>query len=118
MLKTWRWICVGILIARVHAGCMTGTQDTLEVMNPRGKIAHSPYRAPNPRIGDLSGKKIALYWNGKAGGNNLFAAIEEVLKDRYPTAAIVQSRGTHQISDEMAARLAKEVDIFVYGVGD
>jgi hypothetical protein len=118
MINALKWLLAGILITAVHSGCMAETKYTLEVLNPRGRIDHSPYRAPNPRIPDLSGKKIALYWNGKAGGNNLFSALEGILKEKYPAATIIQSRGTHQISDEMATRLAKEVDTFVYGVGD
>ena len=108
----------GILIAVIPGWCMAEASYTLEVMNPRGKIAHGPYRAPNPRIAGLAGKKVALYWNGKAGGDNLFAALEEIFKSKYPDTMVIQTKGTHQISDEMAARLAREVDTFIYGVGD
>ena len=115
MIKLTKLLLVCMFMASLLAGCGTAT---LEVMNPRGEIAHPPYVAPNPRIEDLSGKKIGIYWNGKSGGNNLFDVLEGMLKEKYPTATIVRSRGTHQISDDMAAKLAKEVDTFIYGVGD
>ena len=118
MSKLLRWLSISVLIAGIQPLCWAATKVNLEVMNPRGKIAHAPYRAPNPRVTDLSAKKIALYWNGKAGGNNFFDALEPLLKNKYPTATIVRSNGGHQISEEMAVKLAKEVNTFIYGVGD
>ena len=69
MRKFW-WLSVSILMAGGPGWVQDWDEFSLEVMNPRGKIDHLPYRAPNPRVTDLSGKKIGLYCNGKAGGDN------------------------------------------------
>ncbi len=107
---------VGLLLSSVAVAAPP--QVTLEVMNPRGEISHPPYVAPNARTTDLAGKKIGLYWNGKAGGNNLLDVLESMLKKKFPTATIVRLNGTHQITDSMAADFIKQIDTFTYGVGD
>jgi hypothetical protein len=57
-----------VAIAVVLSGIMgiAAPAVNLTVMNPRGEIAPLLVAAPNPRISDLTGKKIGLYWNGKA----------------------------------------------------
>ncbi len=90
----------------------------LTVLNPRGGIAPPPIFAPQPRISDLSGKKIGIYWNGKAGGNYFWNVIEQLLKEKLPAAAVVRYDGAYDLGDPLAAKMAKEVDAFLYGVGD
>ncbi len=91
---------------------------TLTVLNPRGAITPPPISAPQPRISDLSGKRIGIYWNGKAGGNYFWNVIEQLLKEKLPTSAVVRFDGAYDIGDPLAAKMAKEVDLFLYGVGD
>ncbi len=91
---------------------------TLEVLNPRGEIKPPPTFAPSPRVTDLAGKKIGIYWNGKSGGNNFWDVTEELLKEKFPTATILRYRGPFDLGEKTAGTLAKEVDIFIYGVGD
>jgi hypothetical protein len=91
---------------------------TLTVLNPRGEIAPPPIFAPQPRVSDLSGKKIGIYWNGKAGGNYFWNVIEQLLKEKLPGAAIVRYNGAYDLGDPLADQIAKEVDVFFYGVGD
>jgi len=91
---------------------------TLTVLNPRGEITAPPIFAPRPRIADLSGKKIGLYWNGKAGGNYFWDSIEAILKEKIPGVIVVRYEGAYDIGDALAARMAREVDAFLYGVGD
>ena len=107
--------------------CMLGWSDllagppdsvTLEVMNPRAVIPPPPFSPPSPRVKELSGKKIGIYWLGKAGGDNFWDGVDELLKERYPTATILRYRGSFDLGDEMAARISKEVDTVLYGVGD
>jgi hypothetical protein len=90
----------------------------LEVLNPRGEIKPPPTLAPAPRVTDLAGKKIGIYWNNKAGGNNFWDVIEELLREKFPTAKILRYEGPFDLGDRLAATLAKEVDTFVYGIGD
>jgi hypothetical protein len=91
---------------------------TLEVLNPRGEIKTLPTLAPSPRVTDLAAKKIGIYWNEKAGGNNFWDVIEELLKQAFPTAKIVRYRGPFDPGETKAATIAKECDTFIYGVGD
>ena len=91
---------------------------TIEVMNPRGEIPPPPFFAPTARITDLAGKKIGLYWIGKAGGNNFLDVVEQLLKEKYPTVKISRYQGPFDLGEKRAAEIAKEVDAFVYGVGD
>jgi len=91
---------------------------TLEVLNPRGEIEPPPTLAPVPRVTDLAGKKIGLYWNGKEDGDLFWDVVEGLLKNRFPTATILRYRGPFDIGDKTAATMAKECDTFIYGVGD
>ena len=91
---------------------------TLEVLNPRGEIKPPPTFAPTPRVTDLAGKRIGIYWNGKSGGNNFWDVAEELLKEKFPTATILRYKGPFDLGEKMAGTVAKEVDIFIYGVGD
>ena len=90
----------------------------LELLNPRGEIETLPTFAPNPRVGDLAGKKIGLYSNSKHGMDNFYAVFEELLKKKYPTAAVVQMKGAFEITDKDAKSLAQQVDTWINGVGD
>jgi hypothetical protein len=91
---------------------------TLTVLNPRGEIAPIPVFAPQPRLSDLSGKRIGIYWNGKSGGDHFWNVIEQLLKQKFPAATVVRYEGAYDIGDPLAAKMAKEVDTFLYGVGD
>ncbi len=90
----------------------------LRVLNPRGKIEAKDASPPNPRIADLSGKKIGLYSNMKQGMDNFYIVFEELLKKKYPEVTTMKVSGAFLIRDEDAEAMAKEADAFVYGVGD
>ena len=91
---------------------------TLEVMNPRGEIPPPPFYAPAPRVSDLDGKKVGIYWIGKAGGDNFWNGVEELLNERFPKVQTVRYEGPFDLGDARAAELAREVDTMFYGVGD
>jgi hypothetical protein len=91
---------------------------TLEVLNPRGEIKPPPALAPVPRLPDLSGKRIGIYWNRKAGGNNFWDVVEEQLKEKFPTAKIIRFDGGFDPGEKRVAAISKEADTFLYGVGD
>ncbi len=90
----------------------------LQVLNPRGEIELPPVSAPSARVSDLAGKKIGLYWNEKAGGNHFWNGIETLLRQRLPDATILRYRGSFDLGDTLAAKIAEETDAFLYGVGD
>jgi hypothetical protein len=101
------------------AGSAVSAQNvTLEVMNPRGEIPPPPFHAPAERVSDLDGKKIGIYWIGKAGGDNFWDGVEQLLNERHPGATTVRYAGPFDLGDAEAARLAREVDTIFYGVGD
>ena len=95
-----------------------GADVTLEVLNPRGEVTPIPILAPSARIPDISGKKIGIYWNNKAGGDHFWDVVEAEMKHQAPTVKIVRYSGPFEPSDEQIAAMTKEVDAFFYGVGD
>ena len=59
----------------------------LVCLNPQGMVeVPAPSGLVNPRVEDLTGKKIAIIWDGKKGGDKYCIAVEELLNKRYPTA--------------------------------
>ena len=88
------------------------------VVNPRGEIKAQKLRPPTARLDGLNGRKIGLYSNGKPGMDNTYAVLEEMLKAKYPDISITKMTGAFLIRDDDAQAFAKEVDGFVYGVGD
>jgi hypothetical protein len=91
---------------------------TLNVLNPRGKIEAVPATSPTARLDSLDGKTIGLYSNSKPGMDNFYTVFEELLKKKYPTMKVVSMQGAFLIRDEDVQSLARQVDAFVYGVGD
>lgn len=91
---------------------------SLKVLNPRGVITLPPISAPTARIADLSSKKIAIYWNGKAGGDNLWNNVEALLNEKIQNPYVMRYQGPFDLGDALAAKIAKEADAFIYGVGD
>ena len=90
----------------------------LEVLNPRGEIEPPPVSGISPRIQSLEGKKIGLYDNGKAGFAEFLDEIEKLLKDRYSTITVLRYNGAFDIGDNLARKVASEVDAFIYGSAD
>jgi len=91
---------------------------TLEVMNPRAEIPPPPMFPDTARVNELAGKRIGIYWIGKAGGDNFWDNVEQLLKEKYPTAKILRYEGPFDLGEKRASEIAKEVDTILYGVGD
>jgi hypothetical protein len=93
-----------------------GESVSFEVLNPEAAmIMASDISVISPRVKDLSDKNIGLIWAGKSGGEFFLDALEILLKKEYPSATI--SRYTRGVGDT-EERILKEVDTFVYAVGD
>jgi hypothetical protein len=90
----------------------------LETLNPRGIIESKTAHSPTPRVKDLAGKRVGLYWNNKPGLDNFYTVFDELLRKRYPTATTNLLRGAFLIKEEDAQAWLPEIDTFVYGVGD
>ena len=118
MKKTYTGIIAVTAALFFAAGCCSTNDVTLEVLNPRGEIELPPVSAPSARIEDLNGKKIGLYWNGKQGGNHFWNGIERLLKEKLPKTTVLRYSGAFDLGEELAAKVARETDAFLYGVGD
>jgi hypothetical protein len=93
----------------------------LKVLNPRGEIESQPKFAPAPRIADLAGKRIALIHNQKEGARTFLDAVEELLKEKYPTATFIKDYTTTiNLAKEPSfyEEVAKNCDAFIFGSGD
>ena len=118
------WIPIVLILVFLFFACQPVHSDldasdvTLHVLNPRGEIALPPISPPSKRISDLKGKTIGLYWNEKQGGDHFWNGIEQLLKEKLPETAILRYSDAFDLGDELAAKMAKEVDAFLYGVGD
>jgi hypothetical protein len=85
-------------------------------LNPQGVVeVPAPSGLVNPRVNDLADKKIGIIWDGKKGGDNYCIAVEELIKERYPTATTIRLVWGDA---EAAEKAKKEMDTFIYGVGD
>jgi hypothetical protein len=89
---------------------------SLVCLNPKGVVeVPAPSGLTNPRVKDLAGKKIAIIWDGKKGGDKYCIAVEELLNKRYPTATTFRLVWGDA---EAAEKAKKEMDTFIYGVAD
>ncbi len=95
---------------------------TLEVLHPVAQTVqhHVP---PAPRLADLRGKRLGLYWNMKAGGDVALARVAERLTAQYPDIRVQQYVGSvgflmrHLTADD-ADRIARECDAVIGTTSD
>src|SRR3990172_4064828 len=59
---------------------------TLKILSPVAETAKFDVK-PAPRLADLRGKTIGLYWNMKAGGDMALDAVEALLRQRIEGVA-------------------------------
>jgi hypothetical protein len=120
-------VALSLLLAAalIFGGCSTNKsmnkEVTLELLNPMGVIEPPQTLGLTPRISDLAGKKIALLHNNKPGVTNLYAALEEQLKQKYPGITISRENKPGSITqprEEEFQKIAKECDAFIYAIGD
>jgi hypothetical protein len=113
--RTWSYVASAVFSLSMVCSSMdeasAATAVTLKVLNPRGEITPPPIFALSARIPDLTDKKIAIYWNGKAGGDNFWNNIEALLKEKLPNTNVQRYNGPFDLGDAQA-------DAFFYGVGD
>ena len=107
-----------VLAAVLTNAIFAGAAVTLTALNPRGEIIPPPLIAPSTRIPDLAGRKVAIYWNGKEGGDNFWSGVEGLMKLKLPNTTVLRYNGPFDLGDAQAAKIAGETDAFLYGVGD
>lgn len=92
------------------------------VFNPtvvkKGNVTVSPAR----RLTTLQGKRLAVIWNGKLGGDILLKRVSEVLIDRYGVSGIewISDKGdtNRVIEQSVVDRIIASCDGAVIGTGD
>ncbi|NLD36634.1 MAG: hypothetical protein GX654_07185 [Desulfatiglans sp.] len=122
LLKSLTGVILLFSIALLYADALAAKSErkaeaiSFEVLNPEAEmIMASDISVISPRVKNLSAGKIGLVWAGKSGGEFFLDALEILLKKKYPSATILRyTRG----ADNAEARIPKEVDTFVYAVGD
>ena len=104
---------------------MTTQEPQYEVVWPLGK-SHWDKRPLNPGVGDLNGKTVAEVWDRVFRGEEIFPAIREALRKRFPGVKFVEydSLGDphginqKQVLADMPELLRKHgVDAVISGVG-
>ena len=99
----------------------------LTIVNPIAEAQPNALSAerfkPAKRPSSLDGKRVALYWNAKAGGEVALARTKEQLERLYPKATFVDvfgDQGTHmrRASTDLLDRTAAEVDAAVGTTAD
>ncbi|MEE9274982.1 MAG: hypothetical protein V3V62_06725 [bacterium] len=77
---------------------------------------------PAPREGALSGKRVGLLWNSKAGGDKLMRFVLEALRaggaDLSLAAEIKKEYDTRPASKAAYDEMAEKCDLIITAVGD
>jgi hypothetical protein len=94
----------------------------LEIANPVATTVEYSVK-PAPRLRELSGATIGLYWNIKAGGDHALDRTEALLKARFPGVTFRRYTGSvgfimRHATAEDADRIASEVHAVVGTTAD
>lgn len=89
------------------------------ILDPTGRAAKRTARLA-PRRADLRGATVGLLENGKHNAALFLEELGRLLVERHGAARVVVGGKTNLLPapDELVARLARECDVVVTGVGD
>jgi len=120
MIVSTRHLMLGVALFGALLANTAGAAESvvIEVMNPRGEVPPPPITPPADRVSKLDGKTVGIYWIGKAGGDNFWDGVEELMHQNYPSTKVVRFQGPFDLGDARAAEIVKQVDTMFYGVGD
>ena len=98
----------------------------LTVFNPVSQEAEKTKIELSPRLSDLRGKTIGLFWNGKSGGDIMLGQIKELLNQRYGEinfknyigSGITGWAGGRGLTTEQADAIVKECDALIESTAD
>lgn len=106
------------VLSLLFVWAMPANAATLEVLVPTGKADIKPADLAK-RVDSLDGKRIALHWNAKPGGEFLLAEVEAQLKAKYKDITIYRwPDGTAWKSDVQGFIKKQPVDVAILSVGD
>ena len=92
------------------------------VFDPTGRKRSKSKLAPARRLTTLQGKRLAVIWNGKLGGDVFLKRVSDVLIDRYGVSGIewVSDKGyTNRVIEQAVVdHIVQTCDGAVLGTGD
>lgn len=84
------WLALTALVGLCFsAAVLAATPQEWKLVVPEGKVFVQHFEL-SPRVADLNGKTIGLYWNGKPNGDELLERTAELLAQKYPQAKFVE----------------------------
>ena len=94
----------------------------LKILNPQASTAITPVGLA-PRVSNLSGRTIGLYWNAKSGGDVALEQTAHLLGERFPKAQFRYYAGSvgaimRHATPEDTELMAQECDAVVGTTGD
>ncbi len=94
----------------------------LQILNPQASTMIESVGAA-PRVGDLPGKSIGLWWNMKAGGDVALERTVQLLTERFPGIQFKHYTGSigalmRHATAEDADRIARECDAVIGTTSD
>jgi hypothetical protein len=96
--------------------------DRIMVFIPTGVRKGKKSVAPARRLTSLQGKRLAVIWNGKLGGDIFLKRVSEVLTDQYGVSGIewISDRGdTNKVIEQSVVdHIVTTCDGAVIGTGD
>jgi hypothetical protein len=72
----------------------------------------------SPRLTDLNGKTVGLFWNGKPNGDVLLEAIGKLLEDRFKDVKLIKFWLYISAGPENQKRMAEQCDAVIAAQGD
>ena len=94
----------------------------LEVLNPQAELSRQDVSIA-PRLSELSGKTIGLYWDNKPSGNIVNNFTAELLANKFKNISFKEYVGSVGMASKNATAdeldmMAKECDAIIGAIGD
>ena len=95
----------------------------LEMLNPVADIKKQQDVSLAPRLNDLKGKTIGLFWNTKPSGDVLNQYTAQLLSEKYEGISFKEYAGSEGSTYRLASTgdldtMAKECDAVIGSLGD
>jgi hypothetical protein len=93
----------------------------ISILNPVADEKAKAEIKSAPKLSDLDGKRIGLFWNGKAGGDVILSQTAELLHKRYNGIIFKNYTGKdspRKLAPEQADDIAKECDAVIASTFD
>jgi hypothetical protein len=101
------------------------TENLYEVLSPWADADPVPYRAINPRVNDLTGKKIGLFCNTKRVAQPTLKVLEDRFSKEFPSVTfswfyntVPNEAITEQTRKNEFENWLKGVDVIIAAYGD